>query len=147
MISFAHEVYGQIAFSKGVEQRSPFSDRRLIEFAIQMPLEAKLCLEWYKPVLRSITRDVLPEDVRWRSDRGGHPGWKFHERLISEMVQSAPDIWSLFQMESSLHRWVDPKSLSQAWGQHERNADNSLGYKLYTLAILAQWMKTKRLDA
>jgi hypothetical protein len=42
LLSFGHEVYGQIALSKGVEPRSPYSDRRMIEFAIQMPLKAKL---------------------------------------------------------------------------------------------------------
>ena len=36
LLSFPHEVYGQRAFAHGVEPRSPLSDRRMVEFAIQM---------------------------------------------------------------------------------------------------------------
>src|SRR5262249_33138532 len=64
MLSFAHEVNAQNALSRGVEPRSPFSDRRLIEFAIQMPLEAKLAAPSYKHLLRLCMRGILPEGIR-----------------------------------------------------------------------------------
>ena len=94
LLSFGHEVYGQIALSKGVEPRSPFSDRRMIEFAIQMPVEAKLARPWYKHLLRQGMKGILPEDVRWRTDIGGHPGWRFYERLIESSVQADRVIWN-----------------------------------------------------
>ena len=77
VLSFAHEVNGQIALSMGVEPRSPFSDRRVIEFAIRMPLAAKLCVPWYKHLLRDGMAGMLPEDVRWRSDIGNVLGGSF----------------------------------------------------------------------
>ena len=82
LISFAHEVYGQIAFASGVEPRSPFSDRRLVEFAIRLPAQMKLSAPWYKYLLRKATEDVLPEPVVWRNDLGNHPGWKAYEQII-----------------------------------------------------------------
>lgn len=145
MLSFAHEVNGQIALSKGVEPRSPFSDRRMIEFAIQMPIEAKLFAPWYKHVLRKSMGDVLPEDVRWRRDIGGHPGWKFHEQFICEIAQGAPYIWNLPHIASILKKWVDTTSLIRAWGEYEISADYDTGFNLFTLAILAQWMATRNL--
>lgn len=145
MLSFAHEVNGQIALSKGVEPRSPFSDRRMIEFAIQMPIEAKLFSPWYKHVLRKSMEGVLPEDVRWRRDIGGHPGWKFHEQLICEMAQSAPNLLSVPHIASTLNKWIDTASLARSWGEYEISADYDTGFNLFTLAILAQWMTSRNL--
>ena len=88
-LSFAHEVDGQIALSKGVEPRSPFTDRRMIEFAIQMPVEAKLSAPWYKHQLRKSMLGILPEDVRWRKDMGGIPDGSFMSSLF-RMRHEAP---------------------------------------------------------
>lgn len=79
--SFGHETYGPLAFACGVEPRSPYSDRRLIEFGISMPLEAKLAIPWYKHLLRAGTDGLLPQAVRERWDIGSHPGWTYFDRL------------------------------------------------------------------
>lgn len=147
MLSFAHEVNGQIALSKGVEPRSPFSDRRMIEFAIQMPIEAKLFAPWYKHALRKSMEGVLPEGVRWRRDIGGHPGWKFHEQLIGEMARGTPNIWSLPHIASTLNKWVDAKSLARTWREYEISAEYETGFNLFTLAILAQWVTSRNLKS
>ena len=144
VLSFAHEVNGQIALSNGVEPRSPFSDRRLIEFAIQMPLEAKLSVPWYKYVLRKSMKDILPEEVRWRSDLGGHPGWKFFEQFIKEMARIAPEIWSHSCLNNSLNRWIDVSNLGFAWGEYDRSGDYSTGYNIFILAVLSQWLSTHK---
>lgn len=144
LLSFAHEVNGQIALSKGVEPRSPFSDRRMIEFAIQMPIEAKLSVPWYKHVLRKSMDGILPENVRWRRDRG-HPGWKFHEQLVCELAQGVPSMWNLPHIASTLNKWVDAARLARAWEAYENDADYATGFNLFTLAALAQWMKTRKL--
>ncbi len=147
LLSFAHEVNGQIALSNGVEPRSPFSDRRMIEFAIQMPIEAKLFAGWYKHVLRKSMKGVLPEAVRWRRDIGGHPGWKFYEQLIGEMAQSASAIWSMAHIASTLSKWVDNTNLIRARGAYEASAHYESGFNLFALAILSQWMRIRNLKA
>src|SRR5262249_40426754 len=67
-LSYAHEVNGQVALSAGIEPRSPYSDRRMIEFAIRMPREAKLSAGWYKWLLRKAMIRRLPAEVVWRRD-------------------------------------------------------------------------------
>mgnify|MGYP001241948269 CR=1 FL=1 len=143
LLSFAHEVNGQIALSMGVEPRSPFSDRRVIEFAIRMPLAAKLCVPWYKHLMRHCMAGILPEDVRWRSDIGNHPGWKFFERMISEMAQNTPEIWCSPGADGRLAKWVDASMLSRASDEYLRGGDQSAGGNLFELAILAQWLGTQ----
>ncbi len=140
LLSFAHEVYGQIALSGRVEPRSPYSDRRMIEFAIRMPVEAKLFTPWYKHLLRKSMDGILPEQVRWRRDIGGHPGWKFYEQLISDMVRHAPEIWHPERLGSTLKQWFDASSLEREWRRYAQNVNYEIGFNLYTLAILARWL-------
>lgn len=75
LLSFAHETYGQAALNLGVEPRSPFSDRRVMELAIRLPFAAQAALPNYKHLLRSATQGLLPDAVRERRSIGGHPGW------------------------------------------------------------------------
>jgi asparagine synthase (glutamine-hydrolysing) len=143
LLSFAHEVNGQIALSKGVEPRSPFSDRRMIEFALQMPWEAKIFARWYKLVLRNSMAGILPEEVRWRRKLGGHPGRQFHELFIAETARNAPELWSRQRLDDMLKKWIDAPQLGRAWDEHHRSANFSTGYNLHILAILAQWLSTR----
>ena len=146
LLSFAHEVNGQIALSKGVEPRSPFSDRRMIEFAIQMPLGAKLSKLWYKPVLRNSMTCILPESVRCRTDVGEHPGWKFFEHFVSYAAQSKSDVWVRTDVENELGRWIDTLSLGRAWVDYEKNASYTNGYNIFIAAVLAKWLKGRFLS-
>lgn len=139
MLSFAHEVNGQVALSKGVEPRSPFSDRRMIEFAIQMPLEAKLAKRWYKRTLRSSMAGVLPEAVLWRQCIGGHPGWKFHERLVSEAANNAPGVWKLSSLERKVDQ-IDTFKLGRAWNAYAEGREYVTGFNLLLLVLLAEWV-------
>ena len=141
-ISFAHEVDGQIALSKGVEPRSPFSDRRLIEYAIQMPLEAKLSTLWYKYTLRGSMEGILPDGVRWRRNRMGHPGPAFFQSFISEVACTMPRVWSLPDLTETMARWIDSSRLGCAWKDYHRNGVFAVGFNLFTLVVLAQWLST-----
>ena len=140
LLSFAHEVYGQLAFANGVEPRSPFSDRRMIEFAIRMPVAAKLGVPWYKNLLREATAEVLPEAVCRRSDVGSHPGWKAYERLISETAQSSPKFWNPEYVSGRVNAWVDNERLFRAWAAHERDPVFEKGYPIFIILILARWI-------
>jgi len=140
MLSFAHEVNGEIALSKGVEPRSPFSDRRIMEFAIKMPLEAKLAKHWYKPVLRNSMAGILPEPVRWRRNIDGHPGWQFYERLVSATAQSRPEVWNLSTLEGRLKQ-IDTNRLGGAWNAYALRNEYESGFNLFVLAILAEWLQ------
>ena len=142
MLSFAHEVQGQVALSRGVEPRSPLSDRRMLEFAVRMPVQAKLYAPWYKLLLRQSMAGILPEEVRWRRDIGGHPGWKFYEAMIARMPQCAPAMWNRSWVEGRLDRWVDAAGLRRAWHRYTHGGDYASGTQLFALVVLAQWIDT-----
>jgi asparagine synthase (glutamine-hydrolysing) len=54
-----------------IETRLPFLDYRLVEFAISLPLPAKICNGWTKYVLRRAMRQELPPEIVWRRDKMG----------------------------------------------------------------------------
>lgn len=110
--SFGHETYGPLAFACGVEPRSPYSDRRLIEFGITMPLEAKLAIPWYKQLLRAGTEGLLPQATRERRDVGNHPGWTYFLRLADRLAKRSPDVLATSAAANALpwwDKWVDDR--------------------------------------
>lgn len=138
LLSFAHEMSSQAALSRGLEPRSPFSDRRLIEFSISMPLEAKAMQHWYKHMLRKISGDLLPDTVRWRRGLGGHPGHKFHEAHINVLTQQ-PEVWSPTILQS-LSRWINPSELDSLLEQHRLTSNYEIGFNARIAMILAHWL-------
>ncbi|MDQ3026038.1 MAG: asparagine synthase-related protein [Pseudomonadota bacterium] len=140
LLSFAHEVNGQLALSMGVEPRSPFSDRRMIEFAIRMPLEAKLCCGWYKHLARRALAGILPEEVRWRSDIGRHPGWTFYDTLAREMERGDCEGWSAEGLARKLDPWLDVAHLRRAVERYRQHRDPVIGRDLLAVSVLARWI-------
>lgn len=140
LLSFAHEVYGQVAFASGVEPRSPFSDRRMVEFAIQMPMEAKLSAPWYKYLARIAMAGVLPEAVRWRRVLGNHPGWKAYANLATEIAGIAPESVDRSFLKERLELWVKSESLEKALRERDFSFEN--GHRLFILFILSRWLDT-----
>ena len=140
LISFGHEVYGPLALANGIEPRSPFSDRRLIEFAIRMPLAAKLAIPWYKHVLRSGTRGMLPDAVRMRRDIGGHPGWSFHARLARCIAAGEPGLWDGSQCPETLEKWISPGKLQALRDDYARNGCYDSGLAVLRALFLSRWI-------
>jgi asparagine synthase (glutamine-hydrolysing) len=140
LLPFAHEGYSEIAFAHGIEPRSPFSDRRMIEFGIRLPRFAKLCSGWYKGLARRSMAGVLPEEVRWRRDLTMHPGGEFRTRLAAELASRAPDVWSPRFIGARMDRWLDRESLDRMWREFEASADPLTAWHLLALAANAQWL-------
>jgi asparagine synthase (glutamine-hydrolysing) len=63
------EMLHTIEAATGVEARHPFFDRRLAEFCLSLPPEAKLRDGWTRRVLRDALADVYPEGIRWRETK------------------------------------------------------------------------------
>ena len=142
LLSFAHETYGSLALAVGVEPRSPFSDQRMIEFAVRMPLTAKLAIPWHKHVLRAGTSGTLPDVVRWRGNINGHPGWTFYERLAFNIAKGAPEIWSSAACAKTLERWVNPEEVYAQWARFGRRSGDDSVFMVIRLIMLSRWVVT-----
>ncbi|HET6568234.1 MAG TPA: asparagine synthase C-terminal domain-containing protein, partial [Rhodothermales bacterium] len=59
----------KIAAQYGIEKRHPFFDRRLVELSLALPLELKFRDGWTRWIVRRAMSGILPEMVRWRTDK------------------------------------------------------------------------------
>lgn len=85
LLAHSHEIRSNAIARYGMEYRSPFSDRRMIEFAVALPFGYKLADPWYKSLLREMSVDCLPSEVVWRRRVGYHPGASFFARLADAL--------------------------------------------------------------
>lgn len=76
----ALEMMDKCASAFGVEPRYPFLDRRLMEFCVALPEEQKFADGWPRILLRRAMAGILPERVRWRSDKANLSP-NFHRQL------------------------------------------------------------------
>jgi asparagine synthase (glutamine-hydrolysing) len=139
-LSHAHELHSQLALSRGIEPRSPLSDQRLIELAVQLPAEAKLAAPWYKHLLRQSMGGILPEPVRWRADIGGHPGWRSFDSFAQEAATSHSQFWQASGQFASIQRWIDPNSFQAGHRFFQETGEHQMGFNLLALAILTRWL-------
>jgi asparagine synthase (glutamine-hydrolysing) len=65
----ALETLYHISAGSGIEERTPFWDRRLVEFCLALPPQYKRRHGQGRYILRSALRDALPEIVRLRTDK------------------------------------------------------------------------------
>ena len=143
MLSFAQERNGAMAGQSGIETLSPFADRRVIEFAIRMPLAAKLPLPWYKHVLRDGTEGLLPDSVRWRRSLEGHPGWHFYERMWRGLAKQWPASGPPDAFFAGLEPWIDMVAVSRLWSATHRPARTGPPVAALSLVIAAKWLRSK----
>lgn len=59
------------SMAHSIESRTPFLDYRLVEFTLGLPNELKIGRGWTKRVLRESMKNILPEQVRLRTDKMG----------------------------------------------------------------------------
>jgi asparagine synthase (glutamine-hydrolysing) len=55
----------------GIESRAPFTDYRLVEYALNMPPAYKIHNGWTKYILRMSLKAHVPEQIIWRRDKIG----------------------------------------------------------------------------
>ena len=53
----------------GIEPRSPFMDKRLVEFCLALPAEQKIRQGWTRLVLRNAMKGILPEKIQQRAGK------------------------------------------------------------------------------
>lgn len=65
----ALEILELTAAGSGIEMRFPFMDKRLIEFCLALPAEAKLDQGFGRMILRRAMDGILPPAVQWRRSK------------------------------------------------------------------------------
>jgi len=70
-----------MASSFSIESRHPYMDKRLVEFSLGLPWDQKNRTGWEKYILRKASKNLVPDDIRWRKGRE-HVGWEYQETFV-----------------------------------------------------------------
>lgn len=122
---------------KAVESRHPFSDRRMIEFFLSLPLKMKTYSPLPKRVIREGMKGILPEMVRSRT-HFAHPGGSFMSSLLvhcrslleadrfRDLLAPIKEYVNVRKLEIDRERWLTGISRD--------------GYSLWQVLNLAIWI-------
>lgn len=142
MLGYAYEVNEPLFARHHVELRGPFSDRRVLEFAFSMPLEAGFALGFYKSFLRECMTGYIPDSVLRRSQIIGHPGGWFFEGLMNYSKTEAQEFWNLPAKDDVLKRLLDAKAVDRLFTAVSTTAEFEAAGKWMKLAVLSRWLHT-----
>ena len=132
----------RMSMAHSVEVRPPFLDHRIVEFAAKLPAHLKMRGSQQKLVLSEMRKDKLPASIQAGKKTGfdipAHEWLRgpLRSMLVDSLREGMADYGQLFR-EGAVENFL---------AQHlERKAN--VGYHLWGLMILFQWMKRWRIQA
>lgn len=101
MISFYHlpercEAWFVNGWRKGVEYRYPLLDRRIVEYMMRVPSKLLTRTNNYRPLLRELGKDLLPEEVRTNMSKADPVYREFIGKVFEETgfrFRSNVNVW------------------------------------------------------
>jgi asparagine synthase (glutamine-hydrolysing) len=130
--------YEHMAGRFGVELRDPWSDKRVIEFFLHLPLSYKIRKGWTKYLVRAAFVSELDAVVASRMSKE-HLGWRFADRLMAETRDFVSR--TLEKDLEVIENYVDPKAVLARYRHYlatENDVDREFFYDLMTLIL---WLK------
>lgn len=96
----------------GIDYRHPFANRRLIEYAINIPIHLKLRDGWGRWVMRAAIGDWVPEAIRWPK---GHTAMS--DNFAHVVVQNQQQLWEMVHANPSVSRYIRLDQIKPTDGQ------------------------------
>jgi len=132
----------RMSMAHSVEVRPPFLDHRIVEFAAKLPTHLKIHGSQQKLVLSEMRKDKLPASIQAGKKTGfdipAHEWLRgpLRSMLVDSLREGIAEYGHLFRadaVENFLTRHLERKA--------------NVGYHLWGLMILFQWMKRWRIQA
>ena len=111
----------------GIENRTPFLDYRIVEFAFRLPQQMKIQNGVTKFILREASKGIIPEQIRTRPDKKGlvtpAPLWLNHELRgwashLSERLHKRGIVWPEPKSRGEFDRYLYSKICLELWFQN-----------------------------
>lgn len=115
------EIWTIMGYMSGVEYRYPLLDRRIVEYMIRVPSEL-LCKDGiFRPLLREIGRELLPEDVLRNNSKMDHLFAEWWYGVMKEAALSFVDEVEKWERNPDL-AFVDFKRLKADIGAYRADS-------------------------
>lgn len=132
------EAFDRVAARYGIETRHPWSDKRLVEFYLRLPLRQKARHGWTKYLLRSTISPSLDPGVGWHSGKG-HLGWRLTRRMAAS-TYFGKRVASLAEDRGLIDPYVSPASLREIPNSSGSWQDDAVLERLLGTLTLALWL-------
>ena len=144
---YALEVLDKVAAASGVEVRFPFWDKRLVEFCLALPADAKLSGGWTRLILRRAMEGILPDAIQWRRDK-----FDFNPHVIRGMLRHHRSMLDdvLLKDAENIGEYVDLHAVTDAYYRVLNEAESTNGpdfQAVWRTAVLALWLRQRRGEA
>jgi asparagine synthase (glutamine-hydrolysing) len=142
ILPFFFEHSGRLAATMGVEARHPFSDRRVIEFFLSLPLHMKTYSPLPKRVIRTGMEGILPKMVRCQTLLT-NPGAAFGTSLLKQY----PELSGAAQLRQGLgpvQRYVSLNAV-EIDRNGVANGLSGAGDSVWRALNLASWLGSRDL--
>jgi asparagine synthase (glutamine-hydrolysing) len=123
------------AMAVSLETRTPFLDRRMLDFAWRLPLDAKLRGGRTKWLLRQVLERHVPAALVDRPKMGF--GLPIGSWLRGELAPWTEHL--LDERRLRVQGLLDPVPIRRAWDLH-RSGRRDLGYELWDVLVLQSWL-------
>jgi asparagine synthase (glutamine-hydrolysing) len=123
------------AMAVSLETRVPFLDRRLLDLAWRLPLDAKLRGRRTKWLLRQVLERHVPAALVDRPKMGF--GLPIGSWLRKELAPWAEHLLSEHRLRAQ--GLLDPLPVRRAWQLHQ-SGRRDLGYELWDVLVLQSWI-------
>jgi len=123
----------------GLEERVPYMDHRLVEFAINLPLKLKLNIWNEKFILKKTFSNFLPKEIIKRRKRGYNvPIDHWFKNILRDRLISL--------LETNKHNFYNKSYVYKLLNQIKRTKDNYkrnfyLAQKLWTIYVFEEWYR------
>ncbi|HWW20266.1 MAG TPA: asparagine synthase-related protein, partial [Steroidobacteraceae bacterium] len=130
------------ARSFGVEVRTPFYDRDLVEYGARIPSFKKLeGMERTKRLFRASMEGILPDVINHRKDKLGHSvPLKNWLRTTGKLGQEVYATLTSPQMRD--RGLVQPEAVTRLWDEHLARRENH-SHRLWSLFVLEHWLRRR----
>ncbi|MEP7309740.1 MAG: asparagine synthase (glutamine-hydrolyzing) [Acidobacteriota bacterium] len=127
----------RMTMASGIEARSPFLDRALIDYVATLPDTWKLSRRGQtKVILREAFADLIPERINRRAKMGfGVPLDRWFRGELRDYVRD-----TLMASDARCHAYLDRSAVEAIVGRHERGEAN-LGQQLWCLLAFERWLR------
>jgi asparagine synthase (glutamine-hydrolysing) len=138
--SLTLELLEKISAGFGIEARYPFFDRRLIEFCIGLPPGERTYNGWTRSILRHAMKGILPDDVRWRTDKS-NIGASVKVNLVKHGYGQLDEAINI--NTDPLARYVEVKVLQDSLKEYTRSPMDTERDALLVLSnvYLSNWLR------
>ncbi|MGY4329378.1 asparagine synthetase B (glutamine-hydrolyzing) [Bradyrhizobium sp. LB7.2] len=124
----------KMTMAYGIEARVPFLDRRLIEFAMAVPSNAKLAGARTKGLMREAVAGIIPESIRLAPKKGfGAPVDRWLRAPFADLVRERIG-------HGPLSTLLDGSLVERLFAEHSSGRFNHSGV-IWALYVASRWLE------